>query len=672
MGIKETHANDYANSLMADKAAKAREIGSLAEIENPERRQRCAKNLTLFAETYFPHLIKKNFSPDHKKVIKAAERTILQKMYFAFTMPRGTGKTTLMKIFVLWAILYGYAKLVVVVAGNAHMASRFIASLLFYVTKNERLIADFPELKCFRELKGEPRKQGGQTVDGEKTEVFISADKLRFPTFAGIASSAAEVSATSITSQFRGLNSETMEGSNRPDLVVLDDIQSDQSAMSPEQISKFLTFIFKGICGLSGPGERMAMFFIATVISKGDVCDTLLDREKYPDWQGEKCKLLYAWPERMDLWENQYCELRVRSLREKGNISLATKFYRENKKEMSKGAVVAWKERYTKGYDADALQHAMELYFVLGRFAFASEFQNEPLVEERGVGRIEIPLSNLSNLNRYTVPNWATHLVVGIDVGAYCASYVLLACRYDLRCSVVSWGTWPEQPSEDFSYSKNMLTWGDDGNHPKNVRAGLVAMFRYFETRWVKEDKTKIPLSGGLVDMGYLGDEAVIPAICEAGMMNRIIPAKGYGTSASNKQIAEWTPARNEVIRDHMRIRQDAQRGQSVLMDANAWKTTLSHMADIPAGEPGSITLWGSDPMQHTMFYRHLESEFPVETTALGRTINEWKHPGRDDNHLLDAFVYALGAAAMTGCRLIQRAPVAAPVADPSPIEFNL
>ncbi len=33
-----------------------------------------------------------------------------------------------------------------------------------------------------------------------------------------------------------------------------------------------------------------------TVVRPDDLADRILDREKYPQWQGERTKMAYAWP----------------------------------------------------------------------------------------------------------------------------------------------------------------------------------------------------------------------------------------------------------------------------------------------------------------------------------------------------------------------------------------
>ncbi len=651
MGIKEDYQRDYDNSRMAEKSKKAREIGALPEIKNPERRERCKDDIASFAKTYFPEFVQKNFSADHKEVLKKIRETIKNKAKYAYAMPRGSGKSTMLMISIIWAVCYGMAKYIILITGEIGLGRSFLEMIADQFQDNDLLYEDFPELKCFRALDGEPRKQGGQTVNGKKTKVYLSPELVQMPSFEGIPSSESIIMVKSITSRIRGQLKEINGAAYRPDFCVMDDIQSDQLAASPEQVAKFRAVINKSVCCLAGPGKPMAVFFIATVIFKGDVCDTLLDHQISPDWRGKRCKLLYSLPKNLDLWENQYRQIRNQSLLEKGNIKAATAFYRKNKKAMSEGAVVAWKERYVPGREADALQHAMEIYLT-DKAAFYSEYQNDPLTEDRVVNQIALDARNLTGLPRYLVPSWATGLYVGIDVGRHMASYVVLATARNFTAAVVDWGTYPQQPHYDFIYSSARNTWTNGNKTPDaNIYNGLLSLFQLLLQPWKREDGKKMMIGGGLIDVGYRGKEAVIPAILKCGIGGFMFPVKGFGLPVSRKQIFEWKPSKDEIIENNMSIRRDENSILPyVLLDTNAWKSTLSQAATIDPVDPGSLRLWGTEPERHAMYYRHLMSEYPIYSSARGITIAEWQCVDKE-NHLLDSTVYAYAAAAIGGCK---------------------
>ena len=53
-----------------------------------------------------------------------------------------------------------------------------------------------------------------------------------------------------------------------------------------------------------------------TVIRPGDMADNILDRDKHPEWNGERTKMVYAFPTNEKLWQ-QYAEIRAEGLRKR-------------------------------------------------------------------------------------------------------------------------------------------------------------------------------------------------------------------------------------------------------------------------------------------------------------------------------------------------------------------
>src|SRR5690606_10396936 len=102
-------------------------------------------------------------------------------------------------------------------------------------------------------------------------------------------------------------------------------------------------------------------------------------REKHPDWNGERTKMVYAFPTDEKKWQ-RYGELRAESLRVHGNIRLATEFYKSDQEAMDAGAHIAWPERFNHD-ELSAIQHAMNLR-LQDEAAFYAEYQNEPLPAE--------------------------------------------------------------------------------------------------------------------------------------------------------------------------------------------------------------------------------------------------------------------------------------------------
>src|SRR5690606_33699187 len=162
----------------------------------------------------------------------------------------------------------------------------------------------------------------------------------------------------------------------RPDLVLVDDPQTDESARSVTQCEQRERVIKRAILGLAGPGKRIAGLAAVTVIQQGDLADRLLDRDKHPQWQGERTRAAYQWPKNDALWR-EYVEFRKQAQRDHDGdpeavAAACNAFYAARRAEMDEGAEVAWPERKEDG-DLSALQHCWNIRADRGDAAFMSE-----------------------------------------------------------------------------------------------------------------------------------------------------------------------------------------------------------------------------------------------------------------------------------------------------------
>ena len=201
------------------------------------------------------------------------------------------------------------------------------------------------------------------------------------PTIPGSKASGAIIKVAGITGRIRGMKFKRADGQSvRPSLVVIDDPQTDESARSISQCATRESILAGAVLGLAGPGKKIAGVMPCTVIRPGDMADNILDRDKHPEWNGERTKMVYAFPANEKLWA-KYAEIRAESLRARTRAGdEATEFYRHNREEMDAGAVIAWPERYNHD-ELSAIQHAMNLK-LQDEAAFCAEYQNEPLPEE--------------------------------------------------------------------------------------------------------------------------------------------------------------------------------------------------------------------------------------------------------------------------------------------------
>ena len=136
------HSQKMAERTRKESAA-IRDIGDIPAVVNPQRRERCASNLRLFLETYFATAFYRKWSPDHLIALDKLQKSIAQSGLFALAMPRGSGKSTMCKRAILWALLYGYRRYVVIVADNISLAENILSSVKKEIENNVLFLDDF-------------------------------------------------------------------------------------------------------------------------------------------------------------------------------------------------------------------------------------------------------------------------------------------------------------------------------------------------------------------------------------------------------------------------------------------------------------------------------------------------------------------------------------------------
>jgi hypothetical protein len=337
---------DRSRANQAKKSAEGRDISPLPAVVNPERKAKAARDYEFFCRTYFPATFNLPWSTDHRELIDDIQTIVVDGGQKAFAMPRGSGKTSLCEAAVLWATLYGYRLFPLVIGSDASSALEILESIQKELETNELLLEDFPEV-CYpiRRLEGIAHRCKGQLLDGERTHIHWASDCIVLPTVPGSKASGAIIAVAGLTGRLRGMKFKRPDGTSvRPDLVLLDDPQTDESARSPSQCATRKRLVNGAVLGLAGPGKEIAALMPCTVIAPGDLSDELLDREKNPQWRGKRTAMVKSWPKNQALWD-QYAEIWANSLRAGNDGQEATDFYRANREQMDAGFVVSWPAR---------------------------------------------------------------------------------------------------------------------------------------------------------------------------------------------------------------------------------------------------------------------------------------------------------------------------------------
>ncbi|GHT30868.1 hypothetical protein FACS1894214_1530 [Planctomycetales bacterium] len=664
----EVKARDYIEQkrIQAERNAEAvraaQDIGQLPAVENPDRRDAAIESFRTFCEIYFREVFYLPWSSDHLRVIEKIEKAVRSGGLFAMAMPRGSGKTVICQTAVIWAALSGATPFVCLIAASADRAQNLLENIKTWLETNPLLQGDFPEvcypIKCLERISN---RQKGQKYLGVPTRIEWSADKIVLPTIEDSPASGVVISSSGMHgSEIRGQHHARPDGQVvRPQLVLIDDPQTTESAWSWSQSQRRESILAGDVLGMAGPGKKIAGLMACTVIRPDDMASRILDREKHPDWQGERTKMVYSFPLNEKLWA-RYNELRSDSLRNDGDGKTATDFYRENKEAMDAGSQIAWTERFNPD-EISAIQHAMNLKF-RDEAAFYAEYQNEPQVETLGdeMMTAEDIASKTNGYERNVIPIDCQYLTMFIDIHQNVLFYLVAAWDKFFSGSVIDYGTFPDQKRQYFSlrdahYTLPLLypTGGLEGT----IYSGLEELCKQkMGNPYFREDGTLMSVGRCLIDANWGQSTDVIYQFCrQSKFAAQLYPSHGIYVGASSTPFSDKPTHRGDRIGRHWRIpSQSGIRGvRHVLIDTNFWKSFVHARLAVLMGDPGCLSFFGSEAKQHQLLSEHLTAEYRVRTVANNRTVDEWKlRSTRPDNHWLDCMVGSAVAASIEGVEL--------------------
>ncbi|MBQ3807841.1 MAG: phage terminase large subunit family protein, partial [Kiritimatiellae bacterium] len=541
---------ESAAQRQAELSLAGRDIGELPAVVDPERKESCRFDFRKFCETYFPEVYSLEWSDDHLRAIQKLQKAVLEGGLFALAMARGSGKSSLTETAAIWAMAYGHREFIVVIGASEGAALEMLDSIKTELEVNEHLAEDFPEMVYpIARLEGIANRCAGQLYKGERTRIGWTASEIVLPTIAGAASSGAIVRVAGITGRIRGMKFKRPDGRTiRPEFVIVDDPQTSESAGSAEQTRKRVRVLAGDVLGLAGPGRKIAGVMPCTVIRPGDMAEQMLDRSKHPEWNGERCRMLYKFPKNEELW-NRYADLRADELREKGTFAKATAFYAAYRKEMDEGAVVAWPARYNHD-EISAVQHAMDLKLT-DEAAFWAEYQNEPLAEDLGTEEqltLDGVSSRVNGHSRLGVPVQATHVTAFIDVQKTMLFYCIVAWDDDFTGRVIDYGEWPDQKRRFFTLNDANVTL-----QQKFPRSGLEGCLyeglksltgEILGREYFRDDGAAMRIETCLIDANWGQSTDTVYQFCrESEYASVLTPSHGKYIGASSKPMGEYKKA---------------------------------------------------------------------------------------------------------------------------------
>jgi phage terminase large subunit GpA-like protein len=387
------------------------------------------------------------------------------------------------------------------------------------------------------------------------------------------------------------------------------------------------------------------------------MADRILDREEHPQWQGERTRMIYRFPDDEKLWD-RYAEIRAESLRQEKGLKEATEFYVTNQEAMDSGALVGWEERFNHD-EASAIQHAMNLK-LQNEAAFWAEYQNEPLPEETADDEelsADDIAAKINGMKKGSVPIGCNQVTMFIDVQKNALFYAVGAWEEDFTGYVIDYGTYPDQQRAYFTLRDLKVTLATKANGAGlegAIYSGLEALTEeYLSEEWRRDDGALLKIERCLIDANWGASTDVVYQFCrQSNHAAVLLPSHGRYVGASSIPFSEYKRKRGDRIGHNWRIPNVAGKRaiRHVLYDTNYWKSFVHSRLAVAMGDKGCLSLFGRKTDKHRLFAEHMTSEYRVKTVGRGREVDEWKlRPEQHDNHWFDGVVGCAVAASTQG-----------------------
>lgn len=621
----------------------------IPEVVDPVRRERALEDPIRFLLTYFPDRYSLSFGPHHERMIYDICDRAKYGGRQAIAAPRGCGKSEIAKGLLVYLILSGLCRFPLIGAATRVLAKRIYQDFRHKISQNDLILEDFPEV-CYpvRALEGAPQRAARQHIEGTPTNIAWGADDfIRIARVPGSNYSGAKLSFFGLDSAFRGTN---IDG-DRPDFVLVDDPETEQSARSHSEIERREEMLDKGVAGLVGQEGRLAIVVLTTVQNSICLSARLTDRKIRSSFNGVRFGLVVKWPDRMDLWE-EYISKRHAAQREGDEHGRrAVDFYRSNREAMDLGAEMLsdhFPPHSVEGEDLvlSSLQAAFNTIAETSFAAFRSEYQNDPEPEEETItGRLTAARvqGSISRTEQREIPSGAECVTMGIDLGKYVSHWVKIAWEPQAIGTVVDYGR-----IETVGLSSS--------SDSKSVEIALASSLEIFAEELAEEGPLPDLIfidSGTFTGSVYAfcrkAGRPFFPIKGQAGGKFRM-PAKAQ-TQGEERKIpfdecyAHWLPA-SRVWLYHSNVEHWKQ-----------WTHERFLVDTFTDGDrtPGTLALFdpAGDSRRHLSFSQHIVAEELRLVPVHGREFRrEWFVRNRN-NHFLDATSYACTAAGCVGVRLI-------------------
>lgn len=373
--VKSGRATEYHIEMLRE---------DIAELKRLTRIHRAEVNMLYFFYEYFSEArnpgnpdnlvptkdVDMGDAPDfHRKLSRILDSVsnVNRTARIAWAASRGHAKSAyLSNAFPVHEIAYRNRRMILIISETNAGSKKFIKWVAGQLKYNVKLRADFGELLYEKKTMNEK----------DSEEAFLTT-------------SGAKMEATSLGMQIRGFRN----GAQRPDLILLDDLESRDSNNTPELRQKAKDWLNQDLMPAYDPTQT-AIIFMGTLVHHDSLLNYVLKERK--DFVKNSFPAIIKQPERTDLWaeferiykEYEPSEEEISAIEDAEdetdapNVRAALAFFESHREEMEKGAEVLWPSRFP-------IQFLILEKMNYGNKAFNTEFQNNPIDEESQIFKPE-------------------------------------------------------------------------------------------------------------------------------------------------------------------------------------------------------------------------------------------------------------------------------------------
>lgn len=681
-------AKKSADRTASERKARQRERDSafeIGEVEDPSRRESCRYDLVKFGTTYCGSML--NHAPSDLMVrgfILPIQNTILYGGMHVVQQPRGIGKTTWMKIAMVWAAVYAHKRFIMTVSATRDFAKAINEQILGIFESSDMLMRDFPALAApIAALAGNWRRASTQKYEGRPTKLVNGDGYIVLPTIYKTGTDEPVEAGAGATFYIAGIHGAVRGVSRmnmRPDIILLDDPQTRKEAESTGLSDKLERLIEGDILGNFGQDVVRSCIMAVTPIRPGDIASRFSDRRLHLAWGSSKQPYIISRCDAFDELFPAYCTSYAedvaaqRALAERGETpdpehawDASTRFYIDNRAAFA-GTVVLDPLNFNR-FEQDAIHHILNVRASYRDQAlFEAELQMDVAGETGGSALDPDEVAaRFNGYDRDVLPAGTFDCTAFIDVNTAAGAglrWHVLAFGPGGKAAVVDRGQYPRDgtalvpPHADPATRNDLIARGIR----TVVREIMMLPLRH-------QNGTRVfPVACG-VDAGYAPDAVheAINEIAQTVVLHGMDLFATLGRNWSQFKNFKKSEERDIVTKDHVysgvtlkRVNGRVFARKYLGVHSDYWREVAQKALMGEVGAPGALSVFGRSESMHREWANEICYEVLLRTYREDRKpfrmAWEWANSNPGHNHSMDCVYNCYAIAAWKGVFSARRA----------------